>query len=346
MSHTVRVWLCFGFLAIASPSRAEDIIFHLRNGDRITGSITSENVNEVTITSALAGKITLPLAQIERREKPVAATPQPEQSQSNRLPTRLRQRTSRHPQLKSETPTKPQSPKRAEPAKPPPPPKFKQFLSEWHGDAQIGVNLGFSTKTHQTYTARVKAVYTPIKTLRNNFDYLASYGTTDGILSENQMDGSWKLEYDIGKQKRLLVYNAVGVGYNEIQKIDLRYDIGPGMGYKLIVRTNYVLKAEFGGNFQQQHFSTGEDKSRYSLRLAEDMTWQITNRLKFDNKFEFFPELLNPSEYRIRAEVNLSYLLRNNLTFSLSTIDLYDTTRAAGVSNNDLQIRSLLGLKF
>jgi putative salt-induced outer membrane protein YdiY len=192
----------------------------------------------------------------------------------------------------------------------------------------------------------VKAVYTPFKTLRNNFDYLASYGTTDGILSENQMDGSWKLEYDIGKQKRLLVYNAVGVGYNEIQKIDLRYDIGPGMGYKLIVRTNYVLKAEFGGNFQQQHFSTGEDKSRYSLRLGEDMTWQITKRFKFDNKFEFFPELLNPSEYRIRAEVNLSYLLRNNLTFSLSTIDLYDTTRAAGVSNNDFQIRSLLGLKF
>jgi putative salt-induced outer membrane protein YdiY len=212
--------------------------------------------------------------------------------------------------------------------------------------AQIGANLGFSTKEVQTYTARLKAVYTPIKTLRNNFDYSASYGTTDGVLSENQMDGSWKLEYDVGKQKRFLVYNAVGAGYNEIQKIDSRYDFGPGMGYKLIVRTNYVLKTEFGGNFQQQYFSTGEAKSRYSLRLAEDMTWQIAKWLKFDNKLEFFPELDRLSKYRFRGEANLSYLLRHNLTLSLSVIDLYDTTPPAGVSNNDLQIRSLIGIKF
>src|SRR5687768_987365 len=74
MCHKVRVWLCFGYLVLAWMSRAEDVIFHLRNGDRITGAITSENGQEVTITSALAGKITLPLAQIVRREKPAAAT--------------------------------------------------------------------------------------------------------------------------------------------------------------------------------------------------------------------------------------------------------------------------------
>jgi hypothetical protein len=38
------------------------------------------------------------------------------------------------------------------------------------------------------------------------------------------MDGSWKLEYDIGKQKRFLVYNAAGAGYNDIQnRSALRY---------------------------------------------------------------------------------------------------------------------------
>ena len=213
-------------------------------------------------------------------------------------------------------------------------------------DAQLGIDLGFSTKQHQTYTGRMKAVYTPLKTLRNNFDYLASYGTTDGVLSENQMDGSWKLEYDLGKQKRFLIYNATGAGYNEIQKIDLRYDVGPGLGYKWLVLTNYVLKSEFGGNYQEQFFSTGEDKTRYSLRLAEDMTWQINSRLKFDNKLEFFPQVENLSDYRVRAEANLNYLLKGSLTLSLSVIDLYDTTVAKDVSKNDLQIRSLIGLKF
>ncbi|MCI0535588.1 MAG: DUF481 domain-containing protein [Verrucomicrobiales bacterium] len=331
-----------GCLILGWTSRAQEVIFHLRNGDRITGTITAENEREVQIVSTVAGKIALPLDQIQRRERKASSAgvgeAKPAQPTPQIAPTASSVANAGNTN-KATTAQVPANP-------PPPPSKFKQFLSDWQGDAQIGVNLGFSTKDHQTYTARLKAVYTPIKVLRNSLDYLASYGTTDGVLSENQMDGSWKLEYDLGQQKRFLVYNAIGAGYNEIQKIDLRYDIGPGMGYKVIVRTNYVLKAEFGGNFQQQYFSTGEDKSRISLRLAEDITWQITSRLKFDHKLEFFPEIERPEDYRIRAEANLSYLLRNNLTLSLSVIDLYDTTPATGVSNNDLQIRSLIGLKF
>jgi hypothetical protein len=101
---------------------------------------------------------------------------------------------------------------------------------------------------------------------------------------------------------------------------------------------------ELGGNFQKQYFSTGEQEPHF-LRLAEDMTWQVTRRLKFDNKLEFFPEVEQPSDYRIRAEANLSYLLRDNLTLTLSAIDLYDLARLR-VSNNDLQIRSLIGIRF
>jgi hypothetical protein len=325
--------LCGSLLLLPGVIRAEPVIFHLRNGDRITGSITAENDQEVTISSPLLGQVVVPVGQIERREKPaVTASPETRPAQPS-------------PPL---APTPQATPKPTPAATTPPPAKskLKEFLGDWQGDAQVGVNLGFSTKTHQTYTARLKAVYTPTKTMRNNFDYLASYGTTDGVLSEDQMDGSWKIEYDIGKQKRFLLYNVIGAGYNDIQKVDFRYDVGPGMGYKVIVWTNYVLKAELGGNFQQQHFATGEDKSRYSLRLAEDMTWQITSRLKLDNKVEFFPEVEHFSDYRVRAEANLSYLLRNNLTLSLSVIDSYDTDPADGVSNNDLQIRSLIGVKF
>ena len=30
------------------------------------------------------------------------------------------------------------------------------------------------------------------------------------------------------------LYNAAGAGYDEIRKIDLRYEFGPGMGYSWI----------------------------------------------------------------------------------------------------------------
>jgi putative salt-induced outer membrane protein YdiY len=158
------------------------------------------------------------------------------------------------------------------------------------------------------------------------------------------MDGSWKVEYDI--RKRFSFYNAMGAGYDEIRKIDLRYDIGPGVGYKWIVRTNFVLGTEIGANYQEQFFSDDTTKERYALRLAEESWWQISNKLRIDEKVEFFPKVENFSDHRLRIESNLSYLLRNNLTLKFTVIDLYETRPAKNVSNNDLQIRSSIGIKF
>ena len=70
------IWFVLGCSILALTCRGQDIVFHLRNGDRITGAVVSENDVEVTVATAFAGKITLPLAQIDKREKmPATAVP-------------------------------------------------------------------------------------------------------------------------------------------------------------------------------------------------------------------------------------------------------------------------------
>src|ERR1019366_4080358 len=120
----------------------------------------------------------------------------------------------------------------------------------------------------------------------------------------------------------------------------------PGVGYKWVILTNFVFKTEFGGDYQEQYFKDQPPTSRYALRLDEDAWWQITRKVRWDEKAEFFPELDNLSEYRVRLETNLSYLFKQNIPFSLNVIDQYDTGLPANVSQNDLQIRTLLGIKF
>jgi hypothetical protein len=80
--------------------------------------------------------------------------------------------------------------------------------------------------------------------------------------------------------------------------------------------------------------------------VAEESWWQLTSKIRLDEKLEFFPEVDSITDYRIRGEANLSYALRNNLALKLTVIDLYETNPALGISNNDLQIRSSIGLKF
>jgi len=49
-------------------SAADSVILHFANGDRLSGTVISENPSEVVINAGLLGKITVPLSQISKRK--------------------------------------------------------------------------------------------------------------------------------------------------------------------------------------------------------------------------------------------------------------------------------------
>jgi hypothetical protein len=54
----------------------------------------------------------------------------------------------------------------------------------------------------------------------------------------------------------------------------------------------------------------------------------------------------NPGEFRARLDSTLSFGLWQKLSLNFSVLDLYDTNPAQGVDNNEVQIRSSLGITF
>jgi len=153
-----------------------------------------------------------------------------------------------------------------------------------------------------------------------------------------------KTDFDLSRH--VYLYNLGGGGYDEIRKIDLRFEVGPGIGYHLIKLTNFVLNTEIGVNYQEQHFSDDTQKESFYFRLAENAAFNIGTRFTWDEKFEFFPRVENWGEYRFRFETNLRYWLRTYFSINLTLLDIYDTNPAPNVDQNDLQVRSSVGLKF
>lgn len=311
------VWLAAAALAclLAHRLAAQQTIIHLRDGDRVTGVILSENTNSLVLSNALSASIVIPQRAIARRE-PVTAPPLANTGIAVAV------------------------------APSPPPPQTnvaRKPLLVWGGEIQLGADLGFSERNRQLYTGRAKVNLT-YDGLRNLFDYSFSYGRTEGIVSANRMDGSVKSDYDL--TRRLYVYNLFGGGYDEIRRIDRRYETGPGLGYHLVRRTNFVFKTEAGVNYQAQYLADDSETEKFFFRFAEDAAWKITPKLSFDEKFEFFPQVGNFGVYRFRFESNVRYSLLNNLFFTVTVIDQYDSQPAEGVGPNDLQVRSTIGVKF
>ncbi len=360
-----RCWTVLVWLALLNACRAETVTLHLRNGDRVTGQMISLNIDNVTITNSLLGKIVVPVAQVERLERKTAekavvkptTVPAPDAPKTNAPATNAppsapaaRAAGTNQPSAQAAPPASAPKPAAAAAAKPPPAqpsPVKPKPPKHWNLNVDLGVDLQYNQSERQLYYGRAKWTYGKDR-FRSIVDYLTNYGKTDGILAANDMNGSVRVELDVDKSKKTFLFNAAGTGYNEIRKIDLSYDDSFGIGYKVLTRTNLTVNADFGVNYQRQYFSDGTSKDYGAFRLGELMSWKIipTGKWTVDEKFEFYPRFTDFGEYRIRFESNLRYLLSNNLNLNFTAIDQYDTQPAAGVTKNDLLLRATLGIKF
>jgi small nuclear ribonucleoprotein (snRNP)-like protein len=330
----------FVIVALATWSAlSQTVSLELKNGDRITGQLLSDTNNRVVLSNAFSREIVIPAGEITKRtplttptNAVVAAVPG----------TNAPLKTNGVAMAKAVAATNSLF--------------TSPLLKNWHGEILMGTDLTFSEQNRQVFNAKAKVTYakSPFKSV---FDYDATYGRTEvqetlsnGKMREvyktdaNRMGGGVKVDLDL--TKKWYVYNLAVIGYDEIRKIDLRYEIGPGLGYHLIQWTNFFVNTEAGATYQKAERSDGTDLSTFFGRLAENAAWKITPRLTWDEKFEYTPRLENFSEFRVRFETNFRYAMLQNIFFNLSLIDTYDSLSASGVTQNDVQLRSSIGVKF
>jgi hypothetical protein len=352
-------------LAAAIHLRGQTTILHLKNGDRLAGTIVSEDTNRVVITTVWIKELAVPVTAIEGREiiPPfLAVTNAPAAIAAGKAPS-----STAGPAVTNATPSIQAGMLVGVTTVP------SLHLSRWRywkGEARFGASFLYGVNNQQIYTGRFKLTYqrpyaaNPKHFFRNILDYSVDYGWTstpegtNTILSANRMDLSDKTDFDIGSD--FYIYNLASTGYDEVRKIDSRFEIGPGIGYHLFTAPNFVVNVESGIDYQAEYRvgSSTNNTLDLSYRAAEDLTWKMGPRYTLIEKLEFLPrisELANQStantsanaiDYRLRFEATLSYGFWKNLSLNLSVSDLYDTRPAPGIPNNDLQIRSSVGITF
>ncbi|MGZ8940538.1 MAG: DUF481 domain-containing protein, partial [Limisphaerales bacterium] len=215
--------------------------------------------------------------------------------------------------------------------------------SYWKHDLRFGVNLRYATKDSHEFLSILKSTYGKAP-FRHIFDVNFKYGRVEDALAANSLAASEKTEYQLSPKS--YVFGLIGGGYDEIRKIDYQFEVGPGFGIELLKLTNFVWKSEIGFNFQQQNRADQTRQNTYSIRIAEIFAWRIWEKLTADLKAEYFQNLDEFGEYRLRIESTLRYPVSKRLSLNLDVIDLYDTRPPQDVSKNDLQIRSTIGVTF
>jgi hypothetical protein len=353
------IWGAFALAVIfLSPEcRADSVILHLRNGDRVAGTILSETTNQVTLSNVWAAKLVVPLSEIERRESLTNAPSLTNNTNlsaiitivaaTNAPPANSTAQTN-HPPSGTNSPALAKSGSPAVLAPPPPLPKLPWY-KHWKGDLLVGTTFIRGATDSELYYGKATFTYSqayvgdPKEFFRNIFTFVGDYGKTAGVLSAN--DGSASSKTDLDVSPHIYLYNLAEVGYDKIRLINLHYEEGPGAGYHLFKQTNFTANAEIGANYQVDERSDDTTLRSVYYRLAEDLNWKITKQMTFSEKYEFFPRD-DLHQYRMRFESTLAYALLANISFNLGVVDLYDTAPADSVPKNEFQFRTSLGIKF
>lgn len=327
----LRLSALAAFLLTLPSADAVSVVVLLRNGDRITGELIAQETNRVVIVTSWAGTLALPLDTIGGLQTSSGDKLTLEATTPSPVPKAAATIT-------AATTAKPKPVTTAAPPK-----RLRTNL-------QVGANLMFGARDYQAFFGRVKSTYerpydhNPKKFFRTITDYTADYGETENVRSANRMTGSVKTDFDLGQ--RSYCYNVGSGGYDEIRKVDLHYEVGPGLGYHLIKRPTFEFNVESGLNYQVQQRSAGQRLESVYLRAGEDTTWKFGPRLSLIKKFEFFVNGDNWEEFRFRLDSTVSYKLIENLSLNLTLLDMFDTDPAPKVDRNELQIRSSIGITF
>jgi len=324
-----------------NTARGENVVLYLKNGDKVTGAVMSEYTNRVVLSNSWSKELSVPLSEIKKREITGVATVTNAPVPTNFL-ARLRSNL-----LSTNAVV---------------PPLFKH----WKGQAEVGVDLTYSTIQQQMYhgsfTLSYERPYASNSKLffRNTTDFLAEYGKTEQnvqrtngaggtvsvpvtVTSANQIGGSDKTSFDVSR--RWYLFNLGGAGYDQIRGIKLHIEDGPGAGYRLLTASNLTMNLEGGANYQIQNRTDDTHIRDLFFRAAENVNWKMTPRTTFAESFEFYPRV-NFDEYRTRLEATLSYNLWRYVYLNLSVRDSYDTDPVPGTSANELLVHSALGVKF
>lgn len=320
--HTFRLGLIaiIGLISVLLL-RAEQSVLHLTTGDRVTGEIVEQNEQRVVVKTSWGGAVTVPRDFIVRVETTLPTLP------ATNAPAALAAAGTNSP-AKTEV----------------------KKAKEWKLEARLGADMIRGERERDIYYSQISLDYThpyesnPKKFFRNKLEYRADYGTTDGETSANRMMLSDKTDCDVSEHAYL--YNFVGGAYDEVRLINAQYEIGPGVGYHLFRRPNFAANVESGVTYQYQDRDVeGELESLYG-RVGQDITWKLYPRIVLTQKSTVLMSLEESDELQFRLEANLSIGLLQYLSLNLTAIELFDTQPVSGVSQNEFQLRSSLGVTF
>jgi putative salt-induced outer membrane protein YdiY len=141
-------------------------------------------------------------------------------------------------------------------------------------------------------------------------------------------------------------FSQVVVEYDEFRDFDFRVAMHSGLVINAIKSDETLLKFRVGAGASKE---IGETQKEWvpEAQFGTDFDQKITKNVKLVSSVDYYPDISNFGQYRIRARAAFEILLDPdlNMCLNLGAIDRYDS-RPANSKRNDLDYYATLMFRF
>ena len=236
-------------------------------------------------------------------------------------------------------------------------PKFADY---WSGLVDTGLSLTDGNSSTINYTLTAKAVRV---TKRDKISMYATavYGKNNAVspteTTAHEIRGGARGE--INFDERLFAFLFTDFGYNELQHLDLQNVAGAGAGYHAVRNTRTTLDLSLGGSYNQEFFGAytlatpptptsfpAITKKNGEIVVGESLDSKLGKRATISQSFSIFPDLNHLGDYRFAFHSTASTKLNSWLGWQVTFNDNYISNPPTGLKGNDLLFSTGLRLTF
>lgn len=351
----VRTFVALVFLFSAFTAVADQVL--LKNGDRLTGTITQSDGKTLVLHTADTGDVTINWAAIQTIQADEALRVEGKAAQTavgtvKTTDSTLEVSTSSGPVTVPMGTVKTLSPESAYEKSAHP-----SFLEEWKG----GVNAGFSLTGGNSETTNLALGFTAARqTLRDklgayaNTVYATSTTTTvttaippivtrTTTTTANTSAGG--LRYDRDLDSKLFGFGAGDFFSDALQSLNLRSVLGGGLGYHAVKNDRTTLDFLGGLNYTHESY-VGLSRNLVALTLGEELTQKLGKSTLLTQSLSLFPDLNSLGDYRGTFNFASVTKIAKIFGWQNSFSDVYVTNPPPGKRQNDVILTTGLNVSF
>ncbi len=332
--------LCLSVLCLGLPSALCADQVYLKNGDRLTGKIVSLTGGKMVLNTALAGSVTLDMANIKTF------------SSDTPLEIHLKDGTVLHQPVAAGEPNE-FALKAAEPLQPQRfplasvaainPPKAK-----WTGNVSGAVGLTTGNTKSNTVSASASLARRTERDRTTVDGDIAKGSQTDRVTGTSRtIEDWWRLrgEYDYFFTKKFFGFGNGRYEKDAVALLNRRVVVGGGAGYQWIEDPKTSFSTNLGlASVFEKYENKPDSNNQLSLQAGYNFSQQLLKNTKFLNDLTWYPSLEKFSDYFLTSTAELRANLTPTMFANFKVIFNYDATPAPDRGNTD--VKYLLGVGF